>query len=78
MRRLVRPTNRPEPPLRKPDHAARRTIIREWMALPSKQRASEDQAAAFVAKASERHTLKDHGDTTERMMGWLRPRVGKS
>ncbi len=60
------------------DHAIRRTLIREWMALPAKQRASATQASAFVAKAHDRHKLQDHGDTTARMMGWLTPRVGKT
>ena len=66
-----------ERPLRNPDHEARRIVIREWMALPTKQRASADQASSFVTKAQERHVLKDHGDTAARMLGWILPRVGR-
>jgi hypothetical protein len=64
--------------MRNPDHEARRTVIREWMALPAKQRASADQASSFVTKAQERHTLKDHGDSAARMLGWILPRVGRT
>ena len=64
--------------MRKPDHEARRTVIREWMALPKDKRASQEQALAFAAKAGERHVLKGPGDGTARMMGWLSPRVGKA
>ena len=61
-----------------PDHDIRRTVIREWMALPKAQRQSKDQAAAFVGKASERHALKTPGDATTRMASWLAPRVGRN
>ena len=32
----------------KPEHNARRTIIREWMSLPRDKRQTEEQAAAFA------------------------------
>ena len=64
--------------MRNPDHAARRTIIREWMALPRDKRASNDQAQAFAAKAAERHDLKSPGDRSAHVMAWLMPRVGRS
>ena len=62
----------------KPDHEARRTVIREWMALPKDKRASAQQAQAFADKAPERHPLKDTGDHSARVMGWLLPRIGKA
>ena len=63
--------------MRHPDHEARRTVIREWMALPKDKRASREQAASFIAQAQERHVLKEPGDNAARMMGWLLPRVGR-
>jgi hypothetical protein len=64
--------------LKNPDHAARRTVIREWMALPKDKRQSEKQALSFATKAAERHALKDPGDSSARMMGWLLPRIGRN
>ena len=64
--------------MRNPDHEARRAIIREWMALPKDKRASKEQALSFAEQAGERHALKDHGDRSARMMGWLLPRVGRA
>jgi hypothetical protein len=64
--------------LKNPDHDARRTVIREWMALPKDKRRSKDQALSFAAKAGERHTLKGPGDSSARMMEWLLPRVGRN
>jgi hypothetical protein len=64
--------------VRKPDHAARRLVIREWMALSKDKRSSPAQAEAFIAKAGERHVLTGHGDSAQRMRGWLLPRVGKN
>ncbi len=57
---------------------SRRAVIREWMALPRDKRQNEEQAARFVAKAIERHTLPRSGNDAVRvMMGWLLPRTGK-
>jgi hypothetical protein len=65
--------------LKNPDHDARRTVIREWMALPRDKRRSEVQALSFAAKAAaERHGLKGPGDSSTRLMGWLLPRIGRN
>jgi hypothetical protein len=65
--------------LKNPDHDARRTVIREWMALPRDKRRSEVQALSFAAKAAaERRGLKGPGDSSARLMGWLLPRIGRN
>jgi hypothetical protein len=64
--------------LKNPDHDARRTIIREWMALPKDKRRSKEQALSFAAKATERDALKGPGDSSARMMGWLLPRTARN
>jgi hypothetical protein len=64
--------------LKNPDHDARRTIIREWMALPKAKRRTKDDALSFATKAAERHTLKGPGDSPERIAGWLLPRIGRN
>jgi hypothetical protein len=38
----------------KPEHEARRKIIREWMSLPKNKRENEEHATAFAKKAMER------------------------
>jgi hypothetical protein len=38
--------------LKNPHHDARRTVIREWMALPKDKRRSKDQALSFAAATS--------------------------
>jgi hypothetical protein len=59
-------------------HDVRRTIIREWMALPSDKRQTEEQAAGFAARALQRHELPRSRRGPHRvMMGWLQPRRGK-
>lgn len=63
--------------MKNPDHAARRTIIREWMKLPKDKRRSREQAQSFAAQATERHALKDPGDSTARILSWLEPRIAK-
>jgi hypothetical protein len=67
-----------EYPLKNPDHDARRTVIREWMALPKDKRQSEAQALSFAAGAAERHSVKGPGDSSARVIGWLLPRVGRN
>jgi hypothetical protein len=59
----------------KPEHEARRKIIREWMALPKDKRQSEAQAEPFAKKAMER--VPSVGDPYRKIMRWLQPRVGK-
>ena len=58
----------------RPEHAARRAIIREWMALSKDKRQTEQQATAFAAKVMER---VPGDDPHRRVMGWLLPRAGK-
>jgi hypothetical protein len=57
-----------------PDHEARRKIIREWMSLPKEKRQSEEQAIPFAKKVTERVSC---GDPLRRVMGWLKPRIGR-
>ena len=38
----------------KPEHEARRKIIREWMSLPKDKRQTEEQAKPFAKKPMER------------------------
>jgi len=42
----------------KPEHEARRKIIREWMSLPKDKRQSEEQAKPFAKKAMERNPIQ--------------------
>jgi hypothetical protein len=62
----------------KPEHNARRTIIREWMALPRDRRETGDQATAFAVKALEKHKFRCTGDPRQRVMAWLLPRTGRA
>jgi hypothetical protein len=61
----------------RPEHQARRSIIREWMALPRDKRETPEQAAAFARKAAEKHEVPFSGDPRQRVMAWLLPRTGK-
>jgi hypothetical protein len=56
----------------------RRSVIREWMALPRDQRQTEEQAAGFSAKVVQRHHLpRSRRDPYQIMMSWVLPRTGK-
>ena len=56
----------------------RRTVIREWMALPRDKRQTEAQTADFAAKAVQRHQLpRSRRDPNQVMMSWVLPRTGK-
>jgi hypothetical protein len=55
----------------KPEHEARRKIIREWMSPPK----DEEQAKPFAKKAMER--IPSSGDPYRQIMRWLLPRIGK-
>jgi hypothetical protein len=68
----------------KPEHEARRKIIREWMSLPKDKRQTEEQAAAFAMKVMERVPSRGPGyrgatppNPLQLIMRWLLPRVGK-
>jgi hypothetical protein len=63
--------------MKNPDHDARRTVIREWMALPEGKRRTKDDALSFATVAAERHTLKGPGDSPVRILGWLLPRIAR-
>src|ERR1700745_69337 len=60
----------------KPEHAPRRVIIREWMALPMGSRKTAEQAAAFAAKAAKTHDFRCAGHRDQRILAWLLPRTG--
>jgi hypothetical protein len=62
----------------RPESAARRTIIREWMSLPREKRQTEEQAAAFALTAIKKHDFRCSGDRQRRIMVWLMPRIGRS
>ena len=53
----------------KPEHEARRKIIREWMSLPKDKRQTEEQAKPFAKKAMER--IPSSGDPYRQIMRWL-------
>jgi len=56
----------------------RRTVIREWMALPRDKRQTGEQTAEFAEKALQRHALPpSRRDPQQVIMGWLLPRTGK-
>ena len=59
----------------RPEHDARRVIIREWMSLPKEKRRTEKQAETFAKKVMER--VPCSGDPYRRIMGWLSPRIAK-
>jgi hypothetical protein len=59
----------------RPEHATRRKIIREWMALPQDKRQTEEQAKPFAKRAMER--IPSSGDSYGQIMKWLSPRVAK-
>jgi hypothetical protein len=61
----------------KPEHDARRTIIREWMSLPRDLRSTQEQVAAFASKAVEKHKLHGGANPRKRVVAWLSPRRGK-
>jgi hypothetical protein len=62
----------------KPEHTARRAIIREWMSLPRDKRQTATQASAFALKTMEKHDFRCSGDRQRRILVWLMPRVGRS
>ena len=62
----------------KPEHAARRAIIREWMALPRERRQTGEQATAFALKASEKHDFRYSGNRQHRIKLWLMTRIGRA
>jgi hypothetical protein len=56
----------------------RRTVIREWMALPRDKRQTAEQTAGFAAKTLQRQELpRSRRDPYRVMMGWLLPRTGR-
>jgi hypothetical protein len=59
-------------------HEIRRTVIREWMALPRDKRQTEEQAAGFAAKTLQGRELpRSRREPHQVMMRWLLPRTGK-
>jgi hypothetical protein len=62
----------------KPEHGLRRTVIREWMALPPDRRRTAEQAAAFAAKTIAAHNFGRDGDHRAKILIWLSPRMGRA
>jgi hypothetical protein len=61
-----------------PKSNVRRTIIREWMSLATKDRKSMQQALAFTKAAVERHSLpRSRRVPRDIVMAWLSPRTGR-
>jgi hypothetical protein len=61
----------------RPENAARRAIIREWMSLPPENRQTGEQATAFALRAIEKRDFRCSGDRQRRVMAWLTPRIGR-
>lgn len=68
----------------KPEHQARRKIIREWRSLPKDERQTEEQAKAFARKVTDRVPTSGPGyrgatppNPYLEIMKWLLPRIGK-
>jgi hypothetical protein len=68
----------------KPEHEARRKIIREWRSLPKDQRQTKEQAVAFARKVTDRVSLSGPGYRGATpptpypiVVRWLLPRIGK-
>jgi hypothetical protein len=68
----------------KPEHEARRRIIREWRSLPKDARQTEEQAEAFAKRVMDRVSLSGLGyrgatrpSPYPMIMRWLLPRIGK-
>jgi hypothetical protein len=57
----------------KPEHEARRKIIREWMSLPKDKRQTEEQAKPFAKKAMER--IPSSGDPYRQIMMLSFPKI---
>jgi RNase P protein component len=69
------------------DHRTRRKIIREWMALATDKRQTEEQAVIFAKKAAEQNEFhrsqrdpshQFRRNSYQRVLGWLVPRAGKA
>jgi uncharacterized protein YozE (UPF0346 family) len=60
----------------RPEHDARRTVIRQWMALARDKR-TKDQAIIFAKQAAEKNEFPCHGDRYLKIMTWLLPRTAK-
>ena len=60
-------------------HETRRKIIRQWMAAPKDKRQTEEQVVAFAKQALEQSELpRSQRDPYQTIIGWLRPRTGRS
>lgn len=55
--------------------AERRAVV-DWMRLPAKDRATEQQAAIFAMQAARDLSFKCSGDRYQHVKGWLLSRVG--
>lgn len=62
----------------KPEHDARRKIIREWMSLARDKRQTEEQAANFATQSLKKHDLRCSGSPHQKIMAWLLPRIGRA
>jgi hypothetical protein len=62
----------------RPEHEARRRIIRDWMSLPREKRRTEEQAAGFAVKVAKENEFTCSGARHQRIMAWLIPRTAKS
>ena len=56
---------------------ARDVIVRQWLALPPEDRATDAQAEAFAMKMAERYEFGEIGDRSRVIMGWLLSYVGR-
>ena len=63
----------------RPDHDARRKVIRQWMSLPREKRQTREQAAAFAMMVIQADAIgSGREDRHQTVMTWLSPRIGKA
>ena len=59
----------------KPEHEARRKIIREWMSLPKDKRQTKSRSSPSLRRRWSESLSS--GSTRRYIMRWLLPRIGK-
>ncbi|SEE70468.1 hypothetical protein SAMN05444161_8661 [Rhizobiales bacterium GAS191] len=55
---------------------AKAIIVREWLALPAEERATESQALAFAMKVADRFQFRSLGGRYQIIKGWLQRHIG--
>jgi hypothetical protein len=55
---------------------AQRAVIREWLALPTDERKTKEQAVAYPMRAADQFTFRYKGDRYQLIEIWLFKYVG--